>query len=275
VPAGSLAKASSVGAKTVKGPGPFNVSTRSAALRAAARVLNEPAATAVSTMSEEPCVLPAVVFVLGLSVDELHAAREDTRQRELLAQGFISPAAADDARAALAAARQRVAAAAAALRVARLPAREDQRTAAGASASAAQQALRQGEWAARQKRQDAPVDAQVADTFFRPGEWVAPGQPVVSLLPAGATRARFFVPEAELGTLAIGQPVSVHCDGCGSPIAARIDFIATQAEYTPPVIYSNSQRARLVFRVEALPDTKDATRLKPGQPLDVRRPAGA
>ncbi len=51
VPAGSLAKASSLGAKTVNGPGPFSVSTRPAAVTAATRVLNEPAATAVSTIS--------------------------------------------------------------------------------------------------------------------------------------------------------------------------------------------------------------------------------
>ncbi len=203
------------------------------------------------------------------------AAREDARQRELLAQGFIAPARADEARAAADAARQRVAEMTAALRVTQLPAREDERAAAQASAVAAQQALRQSEWRTQQKQQRAPTDALVADTFFRIGEWVQPGQPVVALLPPGQTRARFFVPEAELATLAIGQAVTIHCDGCGAPMAARIDFIATQAEYTPPVIYSNSQRSRLVFMVEARPDPKDGARLKPGQPVDVRRAAGA
>ena len=72
------------------------------------------------------------------------------------------------------------------------------------------------------------------------------------------------------GLLKLGQPVELRCDGCGAPIAARIDFIATRAEYTPPVIYSNAQRARLVFMVEARPDSKDGGRLKPGQPVDVR-----
>ena len=48
---GSLANASSVGAKTVNGPGPLSVGTRPAAVRAAASVLNDPAPTAVSTMS--------------------------------------------------------------------------------------------------------------------------------------------------------------------------------------------------------------------------------
>ena len=69
--------------------------------------------------------------------------------------------------------------------------------------------------------------------------------------------------------------MTLHCDGCGAPIPARIDFIATQAEYTPPVIYSNSQRSRLVFMVEARPDPQDGARLKPGLPVDVRRAAEA
>lgn len=201
------------------------------------------------------------------------AAIEYERQRQLLAQGFISASRLDDARTAVEQTRQKVAELSAVLRVARLPAREDERVAAVASAQAAEQALRQSEWRSRQKQQTAPADAQVADTYFRVGEWVAPGQPVLALLPPGATRARFFVPQDELASIAIGQPVTVHCDGCGAPIAARIDFIATQPEYTPPVIYSNSQRARLVFMVEARPDTKDGSRLKPGQPVDVRRVA--
>ena len=120
------------------------------------------------------------------------------------------------------------------------------------------------------------LEALVADTFFEAGEWVNAGQPVVALLAPGAVRARFFVPEAELGALAIGQAVQLRCDGCTAPAAARIDFIASRAEYTPPVIYSNAQRARLVFMVEARPETKeDARHLKPGQPVDVRPLAGA
>jgi HlyD family secretion protein len=202
------------------------------------------------------------------------ADAELARVRQLLAQGFVSAAQLDDARTAAEQARARVAELEAALRVAALPARIDERSAAEAVAEAARAALAQSQWRERQKLQFAPVDAQVTDTFFRVGEWVAAGQPVVALLPPGGTRARFFVPEAELGTLALGQAVTIHCSGCGAPIAARIDRIAAQPEYTPPVIYSNAQRARLVFLIEARPDPKDGPRLKPGQPVEVRR-AGA
>jgi HlyD family secretion protein len=196
---------------------------------------------------------------------------EFKRQQALFAQGFISQAALDDARTAELQAQARVAELDAALAVARLPARKDERIAAAAQAEAARSALRQSQWREQQTEVAAPAAGEVADTYFRVGEVVPAGQPVLSLLPTGRVKARFFVGEPELGGIAIGQAVDLHCDGCGAPIAARISFIATQAEFTPPVIYSNAQRARLVFMVEARPDAAGAARLRPGQPLDVRR----
>ncbi|MBL8317967.1 MAG: HlyD family efflux transporter periplasmic adaptor subunit [Burkholderiaceae bacterium] len=199
-------------------------------------------------------------------------ARSDLmRQQQLLAQGFVSPARIDDARTALAQAEARVGELESALRVARLPARSDEQRAARAVADAASQALRQSQWREQQKVQRAPAAARVVDTYFRVGEWVPAGAPVVALLPAGAVKARFFVPEAEVASLAAGQYVQVTCDGCATPIVSRITRIATQAEYTPPVIYSNAQRAKLVFMVEAKPEGEAGARLHPGQPLDVRR----
>lgn len=202
-------------------------------------------------------------------------ARQDlTRKRELVARGFVSQAQADESQAALAQAQARVAELSSVIEVARLPARADERAAADAQAEAARQVLRQTEWRRGQRTQAAPADAQVADTFFRPGEFVGAGQPVVALLPPANIKARFFVPEAQLASLALGEAVSLHCDGCGAPISARVTRIATQPEYTPPVIYSNAQRSKLVFLVEARPSAADAPRLHPGQPLDVR-PAAA
>ncbi|MGZ5268012.1 MAG: HlyD family secretion protein [Caldimonas sp.] len=202
------------------------------------------------------------------------AAAELKRQEGLVAQGFVSASRLDDVRAAARQASARVVELEASLGVARMPARADERAAAGASTEAARFALEQARWRETQKRQTAPADARVADTFFRPGEWVGAGQPVVSLLPPGATKARFYVPEGELGGVAVGDRVDLRCDGCSAPVPARISFIATQAEYTPPVIYSNTQRSRLVFMVEARPESDAGARLRPGQPLDARRVAG-
>ena len=95
------------------------------------------------------------------------------------------------------------------------------------------------------------------------------GSPVVSLLPAGNLKMRFFVPEAVVGALKYGQDVRASCDGCGAPIPAKITYISRQAEFTPPVIFSREQRTKLVFLIEARPAPGDAVKLKPGQPLDV------
>ncbi len=201
------------------------------------------------------------------------AQEELARRQSLTPGGAISGSELDAARASAAQTRARVSELEASLRTAELPARVDERLAAQAQTQAASAALRQSEWRLEQKQQRAPVDAQVADTFFRQGEYVSPGQPVVSLLPPANIKARFFVPEVELGGLQLGEAVQLTCAGCGAPIMARVSRIATQPEYTPPVIYSNEQRAKLVFMVEARPALQDATRLKPGQPLDVRRAA--
>lgn len=193
-----------------------------------------------------------------------------TRQQQLIGQGFISASRLDDARATAAQARQRVHELESSLRVAELPARADQQAAARANTEAASAALEQQQWRESQTRQDAPAAGLVDDTFYRVGEYVNAGQPVVSLLPPAQRKARFYVPEPELGALRQGQAVQLSCDGCGAPIAARVSYISPQPEYTPPVIYSNSQRSRLVFLVEARPDPSDALRLHPGQPLEVR-----
>jgi HlyD family secretion protein len=114
----------------------------------------------------------------------------------------------------------------------------------------------------------ASVAGRVTDTLFARGDWVPSGAPVVSLLPPGNVKVRFFVPETQLGTVSVGQKVAVSCDGC-APISATVSFIAPQAEYTPPVIYSKESRSKLVFLVEAKPAPEDALKLHPGQPVDV------
>jgi HlyD family secretion protein len=107
----------------------------------------------------------------------------------------------------------------------------------------------------------------VVDTLYRIGEWVTAGTPVVSLLPPENVKVRFFVPEPRLGAIEVGAEVRVRCDACGPKLTAVISYIAPDAEYTPPVIYSREMRAKLVYLVEAKPRQPSA--LRPGQPVDV------
>ena len=112
-----------------------------------------------------------------------------------------------------------------------------------------------------------PVTGTVQQVYFRPGEMVTAGRPIVALLPPGNLKVRFYVPETVLPQLAYGDVVKVGCDGCAADLTARISFIAGAAEFTPPVIYSRDERAKLVFLVEALPEKPQDFRV--GQPIEV------
>jgi HlyD family secretion protein len=156
------------------------------------------------------------------------------------------------------------------LDVARLPGRDQQLKAQNKQVLAARAVLAQADWRVDQKSVSAPGAGLVFDTMFREGEWVAAGSPVVRMLPPQNIKVRFYVPETSLGSLAVGRKVSLHCDGCAADIAATITFISTEAEYTPPVIYSNETRSKLIYMIEAHPTPEDAVKLHPGQPLAVR-----
>ena len=194
---------------------------------------------------------------------------EYQRQQQLVAQHFVSPAVLDQARAARDRDAQQVSEAQAQLRVARQGARADEIAAADQAVRSARAQLAQAEWKLAQKTLKVPVGAFVQDVLYREGEWVGAGAPVVSLLPPANVKARFFVPQAQLGRLKLGAPVRLTCDGCAAPIAGTLSYIAPEAEYTAPLIYSRENRATLVFLVEARVSAADGARLHPGQPVQV------
>jgi HlyD family secretion protein len=107
----------------------------------------------------------------------------------------------------------------------------------------------------------------IQQVYYRPGEVVAAGRPIVSLLPPGNLKVRFYVPEAMLPKLSAGDQVKVSCDGCAPDLVAHVSFISRTSEYTPPVIYSLDERSKLVFLIEALPEQPEALRV--GQPVSV------
>ena len=123
------------------------------------------------------------------------------------------------------------------------------------------------------RRVASPVTGTVQQVYFRRGEVVPTGRPVVALLPPENIKLRFFLSEAMLPKIALGETVGVTCDGCAADLTARVTFIARTAEYTPPVIFSLEERSKLVFLVEARPERPDAFRV--GQPVSVTLPAAA
>src|SRR6516165_499234 len=112
-----------------------------------------------------------------------------------------------------------------------------------------------------------PVTGSVQQIYYRGGELVPAGKPILALLPPGNLKVRFFVNEATLPKLKFGDPVTVTCDGCERDITAKISFISRTSEFTPPVIYSMDERSKLVFLIEARPERPE--RLRVGQPVSV------
>jgi HlyD family secretion protein len=199
-------------------------------------------------------------------------AKDLARNEDLLRTGAASRQTVDQQRADLSSAIAHVEAATAKLAQMESPTgREYEIAAQRAMVAQAQAGLAQAQWQVDQRHITAPVAALVSDTYARPGETINAGVPVVSLLPPQNILVRFFVPETALATLHTGERLSIGCDACAAGLTATVTFIAPQPEYTPPVIYSETNREKLVYLIEAHPPPDQAVQLKPGQPVDVRR----
>ncbi|MBL8701411.1 MAG: HlyD family efflux transporter periplasmic adaptor subunit [Alphaproteobacteria bacterium] len=200
----------------------------------------------------------------GLALAETELAREIA----LAARGAATTARLDQARAAAAQLRARSESLAAQERVGELGGRDQEIAMADAQVMQMQATLAQ----ARARRDDlmprAPQDALVENTFFNVGEHVPAGAPVVSLLAPDRVKLRFFVPEAHLALVAPGRSVRFACDSCPATLRATISYVSPRPEFTPPVIYSESARSKLVFLVEARL-AADVAALRPGLPVRV------
>lgn len=215
---------------------------------------------------------------IAVSEAQLAQARADAERLKLQWErdqaqyraGGISKGQLDDSRDSALSAQDHVRELEAQLKVSRLPSREEQIRAQQATVEADRAALAQARWKLEQTQVRAFRGGLVYDTMYRDGEWVPAGSPVVSMLPPQDIKVRFFVPEALLGALTLGRTVEIHCDACAQAIPAVIRYVSNQAEYTPTNIYSNQTRSKLVYMVEAHPQTAaDAMKLHPGQPVSV------
>ena len=129
--------------------------------------------------------------------------------------------------------------------------------------------VQQAQWALQQKAQRAPSDAQVFETYYNPGEFVVQGAPVLSLYTPQSLHAIFYIPEPLLAHVKLGQIITISCSLCAQTYQAKIDFISPQAEYTPPIVYSQENNAKLIFMVRAQLLANATQMFHPGQPLQV------
>jgi len=214
---------------------------------------------------EEVAVLEAqekrAEAMLQLSSAELE------RQQTLTAKGVGTQAALDTAKsnfnrdtAALDQVRRQIT-------VAQLSARDEDIAAARQTLAAAEARRNSAETKLARRKLVSPVNGVVQQIYYRPGEMVPAGRPVLAILPPGNIKVRFFAGEPMLPMIKIGDAIEVTCDGCAQPVTAKVSFISRSAEYTPPVIYSLEERNKLVFMIEARTDTLDGLRV--GQPVSV------
>jgi HlyD family secretion protein len=198
-------------------------------------------------------------------------AQDDLRRNTaLLKSGSATQQIVDQEDADLRSSEAKVAAATAALATAEAPmGRPGEVEAQKSLVDSLKAALEQAEWRLAQRAVVSPVSGVVADVIALPGETLAAGAPVVSLLPPQNIFVRFFIPESELVRVHVGDRVRFECDNCPSDLAGSVSFIAPQAEYTPPFIYSERTRTKFVFVAEARSPPAQAAILNPGQPVTV------
>jgi HlyD family secretion protein len=223
------------------------------------------------TKGKRPTEIASLEAQLARTQANLKLSEAEFERREQLGGAdVVSKEELDQARAQRDADKAQVEQLTADLETAKLGGREDVVRAAQDAVASQKAALDKACWSFDQKQQFAPTNALVQDTLYRVSEWVASGNPVVELLPPANIKVRFFVPQAALPRIKTGQTASVTFDGGRRAYSATVNYISTQAEFTPPVLYNRENRAKLIFMIEAKFSPEDAADLRPGQPVDVR-----
>lgn len=124
-------------------------------------------------------------------------------------------------------------------------------------------------WQITRKENYANQDGIIFDTYFTQGEYVQPGQPVLSFITRQHIKVIFYVPEQALSNISLNSKIKLSTDGNPSYGTGTIRYISNIAQYTPPVIYSREERQKLVFRVEASIDAPNLNQIHLGQPVSL------
>jgi len=243
----------------------------SAELQSSAAIINQASANLKNILhGKRPTELDAIrsqIKEVKAKIDFL--TKEHQRYRILVEKSAVEQQRLDQTKQDLAVSVAQLKALEANLSTAKLPAREDEIKSAEASLASTQALYDKAHWQLVEKSLSATEDAQVFDTYYKVGERVPANRPVLSLLIPRDIIAVFFIPESQLATIHLKQTLSIQCDNCPSKFQGSVRYISPQAQYTPPVIYSNSARSKLVFRVEADITPINGMKLNPGQPIDI------
>lgn len=199
----------------------------------------------------------------------IYSKKMHERNAELRKTGAVGQAAVDQSRAQFEADTQKLHETQANLAEAKLGARSNLIASQEAKVQAAQNEVTKYRWMVDQKIIRFTQAGYVQDTLFRQNEFVSEGKPVIQFLPPENRTLVFFISEKKLSRIHVGQTISFTCDECKKQFSAVIDYISSQAEYTPPVIYSKDSRDKLVYEVEAKIDPSVVKNMTPGLPVEV------
>lgn len=187
------------------------------------------------------------------------AERSLRRSNELVGRGFISGERLDRDRTALDSARAELIQA---------NSRKAEADAAVAAAQARTESLRVTLDDASLR---SPIAGRVLYRLLLPGEVVAAGGKVLTLLDLSDVFMSIYLPAGEAGKLRLGSAARIVLDALpGEPIPARVVFVAPRAQFTPKEVETRNEREKLMFRVkvQVLPEwlREHADLAKPGMP---------
>lgn len=220
----------------------------------------------VGKRPDEIAVLEADLRMARAQAEE--ARRTLARTRDLAQRGVVTQAQLDDAATRLEVAEAAIGQSTANLAVGRLPARPEEIKAAESAVKSAKAQLDTARWQQDKRVIKAPAAGRITDIIRNPGDIAGPSAAVLTMLPDNAVKLKVYIPEDRFSSIAVGELLSVRCDGCAPGLQARISYVSPDPEFTPPVIYSLETRQKLVYLVEARP-VDPSSPLQPGQIVDV------
>jgi HlyD family secretion protein len=140
-----------------------------------------------------------------------------------------------------------------------------------ANVAQAEAALKQVETMLDNAVVSAPFGGIVTIRHREPGEVVAAGLPVVTLMDPSDRWVRVYLNEADVARIAPGAKATITADGFPDrTFAGEVTYIASEAEFTPRTVQTPEERTKLVYAVKVRIAGDDALVLKPGLPVDVR-----
>lgn len=116
----------------------------------------------------------------------------------------------------------------------------------------------------------APFDGTVQTRSVEPGEFVAPGGPIVTIINLKEVYLRGFIPEGKIDRVSIGQKARVYLDSDpkhASPLEAEVIRVDPQASFTPENTYFRDDRVKQVFGVK-IRLKNGIGKAKPGMPAE-------